>query len=76
MQQVYVKFNSADQVSQFVNQIDRFDVDFDLGSGRRTVDAKSIMGILALDLSQPLQLRYDSEDSRIRERISPFLIEV
>ncbi len=75
MQQVYVKFNSADQVSRFVNQIDRFDANFDLGTGRRTVDAKSIMGILALDLSQPLQLRYDSDDMSIRERISPFLVE-
>lgn len=75
MEQVYVKFNSADQVNQFVNLIDRFDVNFDMGSGRRIVDAKSIMGIFALDLSQPLLLRYDSEDSGIREEIRPFLFQ-
>lgn len=75
MQQVYVKFNSVDQVNQFINSIDRFDVNFDMGSGRRIVDAKSIMGILALDLSQPLSLRYDSDDSGIREKIRPFLYE-
>lgn len=59
----------------FVDLIDRFDVDFEMGSGMRIVDAKSIIGILALDLSQPLPLRYDSNDSRIREGIKAFLFE-
>ena len=75
MQQIYVKFNSVDQVNQFVNLIDQFDVNFELGLGRRTVDAKSIMGILAMDLSQPLILRYDSDDYRTKESISSLLFE-
>lgn len=36
MEQVYVKFNSVDQVNQFVNLIDRFDVNFNMGSGKKS----------------------------------------
>ena len=75
MKQVYVKFNSLEQVSRFVNLIDKFDADFMLGIGKHTVDAKSILGIATLDLSKPLRLRYDSDDARIREQITPFLAE-
>lgn len=73
MQQVNVKFHSVDQIRQFVNIIDKFDTNFDLGSGKRIVDAKSILGVLALDFSKPLPLRYDSNDECIREKIVPFL---
>lgn len=73
MQQVNVKFNSVNQIRQFVDIIDKFDSSFDLGEGRRTVDAKSILGVMALDLTRPLLLRYDSDDERIREKLTPFI---
>lgn len=73
MQQVHVKFNNVEQIQQFVNMIDKFDTNFDLGAGRRIVDAKSILGIMALDLSGPLRLRYYSNDANIKEKIAPFL---
>ena len=52
MQQVNVKFNSVDQIRQFVNIIGKFESNFDLGSGQRIVDAKSILGVMALDLDR------------------------
>ncbi|MCM1121530.1 MAG: HPr family phosphocarrier protein [Eubacterium sp.] len=73
MQQVNVKFNSVNQIRQFVNIIDKIDLNFDLGEGRRTVDAKSILGVMALDLTRPLRLRYDSEDEGIKEKLAPFI---
>lgn len=73
MQQVNVKFNSVNQIRQFVDIIDKFDSSFDLGEGRRTVDAKSILGVMALDLTRPLLLRYDSDDEGIREKLTPFI---
>ena len=73
MQQVNVKFNSVNQIRQFVDIIDKFDSTFDLGEGRRTVDAKSILGVMALDLTRPLRLRYDSEDAGIREKLAPLI---
>lgn len=75
MEKLYVKFNSLKQVSRFVSLIEKFDTDFMLEIGKRTVDAKSILGIASLDLSRPLCLRYDSDDVLIRELLAPFLSE-
>ena len=73
MQQVYVKFNNVEQVTNFINIIDKIDINFDLGMGNRTVDAKSVIGVFGLDLTKPQLLRYDSDDYRIMEKITPFL---
>ena len=73
MRKVNVKFRDVEQVRQFVNTIDKFDASFDLGSGKKIVDAKSILGVMALDLSRPLCLRYQSDDKEIEEKIAPFV---
>ena len=73
MQQVYVKFNNVEQVTNFINIIDKIDINFDLGMGNRTVDAKSVIGVFGLDLTKPQLLRYDSDDHRIMETITPVL---
>ena len=53
MKTVKISLNSIDKVKAFVNEISKFDCDFDLVSGRYVIDAKSIMGIFSLDLSKP-----------------------
>ena len=54
MKTVRISLNSIDKVKSFVNDLSKFDVDFDLVSGRYVIDAKSIMGIFSLDLSKPI----------------------
>ncbi len=49
MKTVQISLNSIDKVKSFVNDITKFDYDFDLVSGRYVIDAKSIMGIHAED---------------------------
>ena len=56
MKTVRICLNSIDKVKSFVNDLTKFDVDFDLVSGRYVIDAKSIMGIFSLDLSKPIDL--------------------
>ena len=51
MKTIKICLNSIDKVKAFVNDITKFDTDFDLVSGRYVIDAKSIMGIFSLDLS-------------------------
>ena len=41
MKTVQISLNSIDKVKSFVNDITKFDYDFDLVSGRYVVDAKS-----------------------------------
>lgn len=49
----------------FVNEISKFDCDFDLVSGRYVIDAKSIMGIFSLDLSKPINLNIHAEGAAL-----------
>ncbi len=61
MKTVKISLNSIDKVKSFVNDITKFDYDFDLVSGRYVIDAKSIMGIFSLDLSKPIDLNIHAE---------------
>jgi len=63
MKTVEVSLNSIDKVKSFVNDISKFDFDFDLVSGRYVIDAKSIMGIFSLDLSKPITLNIHVDDA-------------
>ena len=71
-----ISLNSIDKVKAFVNEISKFDCDFDLVSGRYVIDAKSIMGIFSLDLSKPIDLAIHTEDNlnEILEALKPYII--
>lgn len=61
MKTVQISLNSIDKVKSFVNEITKYDNDFDLVSGRYVIDAKSIMGIFSLDLSKPIDLNIHAD---------------
>ncbi len=65
MKTVDISLNSIDKVKSFVNDISKFDFDFDLVSGRYVIDAKSIMGIFSLDLSKPITLNIHADGESI-----------
>lgn len=69
--QVYL--NSVDKVKAFVNIMSKFDDNIDLVSGRYKVDAKSILGILSLNLSKPIKIEFNG--SQRKDYIIPFLRE-
>lgn len=77
MTQVKVSLNSMERVKSFVNDISGFKADFDLISGRYVIDAKSIMGIFSLDLSNPIQLNIyaDSDEDKIMETLKPYIVD-
>ncbi len=62
MKTLQISLNSIDKVKSFVNDVTKFDCDFDLVSGRYVIDAKSIMGIFSLDLSKPITLNVHAEE--------------
>ena len=76
MQKVVISLNSIDKVKAFVNDITKFDNDFDLVSGRYVIDAKSIMGIFSLDLSKPIDLNIHSENQidEILTTLAPYIV--
>ena len=76
MKTVKISLNSIDKVKSFVNDITKFDYDFDLVSGRYVIDAKSIMGIFSLDLSKPIALNIhaDAGADEVLEGLQPYLV--
>ena len=77
MKTVRVCLDSIDKVKGFVNDISRFNTDFDLISGRYVIDAKSIMGIFSLDLSKPIELTIHESDeiNEILKALQPYVVE-
>ena len=77
MKTVKISLNSIDKVKSFVNDITKFNYDFDLVSGRYVIDAKSIMGIFSLDLSRPIELSIHADDNldEIMEVLTPYLVQ-
>ncbi len=77
MKTAKISLNSIDKVKAFVNEISKFDCDFDLVSGRYVIDAKSIMGIFSLDLSKSIDLNIHAEGATldaVMKIIEPYLI--
>ena len=69
MKTIQISLNSIDKVKSFVNEINKFDFDFDLVSGRYVIDAKSIMGIFSLDLSKPIDLNIHADGDKLDEAL-------
>lgn len=76
MKTVKISLNSIDKVKSFVNTVALMDCDLDLVSGRYVIDAKSIMGIFSLDLSQPIDLNIHSEggEDEILEKLKDYIV--
>ena len=73
MKTVQVYLNSIQKVNSFSHELEQFDNDFDLVSGRYIVDAKSV----SLDLNEPTTLNIhatDSEMGPILEAIKPYIV--
>ncbi|MBR3105524.1 MAG: HPr family phosphocarrier protein [Lachnospiraceae bacterium] len=77
MKTTQILIDSIDKVKSFVNEITKFECDFDLISGRYLIDAKSIMGIFSLDISKPIDLDIhvtdETEAAEIMKAIDPYL---
>lgn len=77
MKTVKISLNSIDKVKAFVNDVTKFNTDFDLVSGRYVIDAKSIMGIFSLDLSMAIDLNIHDDDNMddILKTLAPYIVE-
>ena len=76
MKTVKISLNSIDKVKAFVNEVTKYDAEFDLVSGRYVIDAKSIMGIFSLDLSRPIDLTIhtDNDVESVLEDLKPYMV--
>ena len=74
MTSVHVYFKSVMAVKKFVESIAPLDGYFDLVDGRCIVDARSLMGIFAMDLTVPIELRIEKNSKETLEAIESFIV--
>lgn len=73
MKTLNITLNSIEDVKAFVNIVSKYNYDIDLTSGRYVVDAKSIMGIFSLDLSNPIKVEiFSDECDELLKELEPF----
>lgn len=76
MKKTKIRLGSISDVKTFVSVVSMYDFDVDLASGRYAVDAKSIMGIFSLDLSNSIELIAHTDDAdKFFDEIKQFVVE-
>lgn len=67
---ITVTLSTVNDVKDFVNAASKMPVEIDAieGAGTHKIDAKSIMGMFSLNLSEPVRIEYNSEDTRLNEK--------
>ncbi len=70
MSTVTLKFDSVDQLRKFNKTMATLPGDFDMEQGRYYIDAKSIMGIMSLNLKKPIDLHFQAEGQEKTKIIS------
>ncbi|MBO8463195.1 MAG: HPr family phosphocarrier protein [Firmicutes bacterium] len=75
MKKVNILLQSINDTKDFVNIVNRFPYNIDLCSGRYVIDAKSIMGIFSLDISNPVEMIvYDENPEELLKEIDRFIV--
>lgn len=74
MKCVTVRLNMVENLNQFISIVNRYPYEISLRSGRKVRDAKSVLGILSLDLKKPLSLEiYCDNCNELLEELRPFI---
>ena len=75
MAQIMIRLNTLSEVKEFNAAAAQIPGDVDLRSGRYCVDAKSIMGIFALNLGRDLSVKSNAvSEDELRKRFAAYLV--
>ncbi len=76
MYKTTIVLHSLQQAKQFVQICSEQDFSIELSAGDRVVHAKSIIGVLSMDLSEPMELSVEQGDAnaiaQFAEKLEPF----
>lgn len=69
-------FRDLDKIKKFVKEAEKTNFNIDISHGNITVDGKSLIGILAMDLSRPVKGLFYADESQVTEflqRVKSFI---
>ena len=69
-----IRLNETADVKEFVQAASKCDFDVDISYNRVIIDAKSILGVLSMDLTRELTVRCYGESKRFNEVIAKFAV--
>jgi len=67
-----IKLNELEEVKEFVSVASQCDFDIDVFYNRVIIDAKSMLGVLSLDLTKTLTVKYGGEDMKFEDILSKY----
>lgn len=68
-----IMLSSIEDVRNFVNLTNQCDFDINLTNEKYKIDAKSIMGVFSLDLSQPVTVEVEADKAEVfTEKLKAF----
>lgn len=73
MNKLEIKLPTSELIAEFINICSSYDCDINLYSGRNIVDAKSLIGVVAMSQGQTLEVQIISHDESI---ISSFIEDI
>lgn len=73
MKSFNIRLETVDRVKTFVNITSKFDAEFELRQDKYIVDGKSILGILALELSENIQLTISPQTEDVVKALKDYL---
>lgn len=74
MQERKIKLTELQDVKDFVTAASECDFDIDIFYNRVTVDAKSILGVLSMDLTRDLTVQYFGENNSFENVLSKYAV--
>lgn len=74
MQKVQICFRQPEDITEFVDIMNQCEYDVDLKSGKNIVDAKSILGVLAISKADGVELIIHSDEyEELLDKIQAYL---
>ena len=71
-----IRLNATEDVKEFVQAASKCDFDVDISYNRILIDAKSILGVISLDLRDELTVKfYDGISDSYMSTLKPFIAE-
>ena len=74
MSEKKIKLTDLQEVREFVQAATRCDFDIDVFYNRITIDAKSILGVLSLDLTKVLTVKYGGADLEFENILNKYAV--
>lgn len=72
MSEKKIKLNQFTEVKEFVSAAEQCDFDIDIFYNRVIIDAKSILGVLSLDLTKELTVKYGGNNLGFEDILSKY----